>query len=415
MTRLLPVFVILAFAGCTATNAASSAARRAPTEWLQFQSNVGHNAVFPGTLSTRWERATGGKINGGLALAGGTLYAVSFDRHLYALDPATGNVRWTASASNILMSTPVVSNGLVIVGSGKDGFLKPNDAKSQVWGRPEGDDVLAYSAAGKLRWKIHTAGDDMPSGAIAGDTLFLSNGDARAYAYRLRNGTRAWSRDLPGIATMSSATLHHGVFFTSVCHNAPYYCNTIAMRQRDGTVLWSNDRGGGDCTPAIDNGRVFVQSASINTQPYTSGGSISVHALDERTGKTLWTRTYPPAPYTYVGSSERQIAATALDGVLYVPIANLARVVALDERTGREIWTVHTAGNVKMSPVFKDGYGYFGDTAGILYTIDQHDGKIVHAASYLQPFAVSPPVIDGQTLFIANGDIVVAIPLTELR
>lgn len=397
-------------------NASTASAGSFPRHWLQYQAGPAHNAVFPGSLTARWERPTGGKINGGLALAGGTLYAVSFDKHLYAIDPATGNVRWSRSADNILMSTPVVDDGIVIVGSGKDGFLKPDDAGSQVWGRPQGDDVIAFTTGGRHLWDVHTIGNDMPSPAIDGARLYLANGDAHAYAFDVHSGAQKWMTGLPGIATMASATLHNNVFFTSVCHNAPYYCRTIAMREPTGTILWSNNNGGGDCTPTIDRGLVFVQSGTVNVAPFgATGGSVGVHALDERTGRTVWSRTYPAAPFTYIASSERQIAGTAVNGVLYAPISNLARMVAFNERTGHEIWSTHTSGNVKMSPVLKDGKLYFGDTAGILYTLDARTGRVLHTASYLQPFSVSPPVIYGQTLFIADGNILVAIPLRDLQ
>src|SRR5690348_18033614 len=137
--------------------------------WPMYQRYPTHNAVFdePQALKVRWTALTGAKINGGLAVSNGTIYAVSFDKKLYAIDERTGAVRWTANADNILMSTPVVQGGVVIVGSGKDGFLKPDDYISQVWGRPEGDDELAFSARdGRLLWKIHTVGQNMPSPAI---------------------------------------------------------------------------------------------------------------------------------------------------------------------------------------------------------------------------------------------------------
>jgi outer membrane protein assembly factor BamB len=89
-------------------------------------------------------------------------------------------------------------------------------------------------------------------------------------------------------------------------------------------------------------------------------------------------------------------------------------VVALDERTGKELWTVHTSANVKMSPVVKGEVVYFGDTAGIFYRVDRKTGSILHTTSYLQPFSTSPPVIVGDTVFIANGQVVVAVPIDEV-
>jgi outer membrane protein assembly factor BamB len=67
-----------------------------------------------------------------------------------------------------------------------------------------------------------------------------------------------------------------------------------------------------------------------------------------------------------------------------------------------------------MSPVVKGDAVYFGDTAGIFYRVDRKTGHIIHASSYLQPFSTSPPVIVGDTIFVANGRTVVAAPLDEI-
>ena len=381
--------------------------------WPTYQSTPSHNAVFDGDgLRVNWLAKLGEKINGGLAVVDGTLYADSFDKKLYAIDQRTGKVRWSAQADNILMSTPVVRDGIVVVGSGKDGFLKPDDANSQVWGRAEGDDVYAFSTAdGRLIWKIHTVGQNMPSPAIEGDALIFANGDAHAYAVDLATGKARWIVPLPGIATMASATVAGGMAFLSTCHNAPYVCQTQAIDVHDGHTVWSNPHGGSDCTPTVDGGLVFVNESSNDSARFHTGGETTVAAIDERTGRTVWTHRSEAAPFTYIASSERQIAGTADRGVLYQPIGNTQKVIAFDERTGRVRWSVRASANVKMSPVVKGQRVYFGDTAGILYDVDRRTGRVEHTTSFLQPFSTSPPVIVGETIFVADGSILLALPL----
>lgn len=384
--------------------------------WPMYQRYPNHNAVFeqPG-LRLHWTAVTGGKINGGLAISGGTVYAVSFDKKLYAIDERTGAVRWTAPADNILMSTPVLQDGVVIVGSGKDGFLKPDDYLDQKWGRPEGDDVYAFSTSdGRLIWKFHTVGQNMPSPAIAEGSAILANGDLHAYAIDLQSGKAHWAVDLPGVTTMASMNISNGVAFVSSCHNAPYTCETRAIDIHDGHTLWTNQYGGSDCSPTVDNGMVFVNASNDADTRFHTGGQITVAAIDERTGKTRWTYAAPPGPYTYIASAERQIAGTSHDRVLYQSIGNADRVVALDERTGKVLWTVHTSANVKMSPVIKGDVVYFGDTGGVFYRVDRKTGRVIHTTSYLQPFSTAPPVIVGDTIFIVNGQAVLAVPIDEV-
>ncbi len=305
---------------------------RATHAWPGYQYSPAHNAVFDGTLRTNWLTRLGDRINGGLAVVDGTVYAVSFDDSLYALDEGSGKVRWSARAGNVLMSTPVVTaGGLVIVGSGKDGFLKPNDADSQVWGRPAGDDFYAFATDdGHAVWKFHTDGENMPSPALRGDTLVFANGDAHAYAIDASTSRLRWRVDLPGVATMASTTIDGDAAFVSTCHNAPYFCETRAIDVETGKTLWSNPHGGSDCTPTVYRGTVFVNSTNVENAPYTPGGYVTVAAIDAHTGHTKWTRRFERAPFTYIASSERQIAGTAHGGMLYQSIGNLQRVVAMD-------------------------------------------------------------------------------------
>lgn len=384
--------------------------------WPTYQLSPSHNAVLEARdLKANWLIRLGDRINGGLAAVDGTIYVDSFDHKLYALEQGTGKTRWSANADNILMSTPVVHDGLVIVGSGKDGFLKPDDFHSQVWGRPQGDDILAFSAKdGHLVWKIHTVGQNMPSPAVSGDTLLFANGDAHAYARDLKTGKERWTVELPGVPTMASMTVDDGIAFISMCHNAPYSCETRALDVNDGHTLWTNPHGGSDCTPTVDDGLVFVNETLNDEEHFHTGGKTVVVAMDERSGRTVWAHEFEAAPYTYIASSERQIAGTAHDGVLYQSIGNRQQVVAFDEHTGEIRWTVNTSANVKMSPVVKGDRVYFGDTGGILYNVDRRNGHVVHTTSFLQPFSTSPPVIVGDTLFIADGPMVLAMPVKDV-
>lgn len=391
--------------------------KTADAAWTMYQRVPSHNAVIAAAgFHANWQAPLGGRINGGFALIDGTLYAVSFDKKLYALDASTGKVRWSsAAAGNILMSTPVIAQGLVIVGSGHNGFLKPNDASSQTWGRPEGDDVLAFSAAdGRQVWAFHTVGEDMPSPVIAGSMVVLANGDGHAYGLDLATGSLRWQVALPGVATMSSATLANGAVYVSTCHNAPYYCETRALDPQNGRTLWTNPNGGNDCSPAVGGGKVFVNSNRDDTIRYHTGGYDVVAALNQRTGKTVWTYKAEPGPYTFVSSNERQIAGTYADGVLYQPIGNAGRVVALDARTGKVRWNLRTWANVKMSPVVVGSRVYFGDTGGILYNVDARTGRIVHTTSFLQPFSPAPPLVVGGTIFVADGSVIVAMSLKDV-
>ena len=380
-----------------------------------YQYNAAHNAVLDRpVLKADWQSALGDRINGGFAIDGTTLYAVSFDKKLYALDAATGKILWSTVTDDILMSTPVFAKGIIIAGSGHNGFLKMDDPVSQTWGRPEGNTVFAFTLDGKPVWKFHTDGEDMPSPAIDGDTVVFGNGDAHAYALDLATGTLKWKTALIGAVTMASTAIDGGVAFVSSCHNAPYACETRALDVATGRTLWTNPNGGSDCAPAVDGGLVFVNSNRNDEYHYHTGGTDIVAAIDERTGATRWTYESEPGPYTFPGTNERQIAGTVADSVLYQPIGNGSRVIAFEARTGKILWNLRTWADVKMSPVVTNGRVYFGDTGGVLYAVDAANGKVIHTSSFLQPFSSAPPIIAGRTIFFAVGSVVVAMPLANV-
>jgi outer membrane protein assembly factor BamB len=386
-----------------------------PAAWQMYQAVASHNAVFarPGFRAT-WVAQLGDRINGGLAVVGDTVYADSFDQRLYALNLTTGDILWRARTNNVLMSTPIVDDGLVVVGSGHNGFLDADDS-AQVWGRATGDDVIAFDLQGRKQWSFHTIGEDMPSAATDGKILAFANGDLHAYGLQLSNGHELWQTALSGIDTMSSATLAGNRLFIGLCHNMPHFQETIALDIRSGRTLWKNPNGSCDASPAVDKGVVFVDGNDEGvTGPYEPGGRDIVAAIDERTGRTIWTHVSSAGPYSIVASGEHAIAGTAVNGVLYQSIVNQDRVIAFDERTGRVLWTVRTVGPVKMSPVVVDQRVIFGDTTGILYSVERRNGVLRHTTSFKDPFSTSPPVIVGETLLIANGRYIFAIPTSVI-
>jgi outer membrane protein assembly factor BamB len=425
IARAATIGLISLLAALSAAGLVTSPARGAATaqsSWLMYQGNGAHNAVVarPGFDAT-WLFEAGAQINGGLAVVGDTLILDTFGHKVIALDVNRGSKRWEATFSNIVMSSPVVADGMVYVGTGSNERMPPKRKAMQhahyqmnlLWGRKGGDQVVALDlASGKRRWAFETPGEDMPSPAYVGGTLVFANGDAHAYGLNAKTGALLWRTKLTGISTMASANVARNRVLLGVCSGPSYAGSTVAVDPVRGSIAWTASHGDCDSSPTVAGGRIFVSSAPSRRVDYGYEYRGEVAALDASTGATLWTyRSATAGPATMVGSSERAVAGTFADDTFFQSIPTSNELVALDAATGRVKWSLHTVAPSKMSAVIREGRVYIGDTAGLLYTIDERTGKRLDVRLFRAPFATTPPVFVGSTLIIVSGTKVYALPI----
>lgn len=126
-----------------------------------------------------WQTPLGAPVSSSPALSDdmSTVYAGSWDGRLYALDAATGRIRWSFATRDHIYSSPAVTHeGTVLIGS-TDGSL------------------YALTGEGRLLWTFDCSDPIRSSAAVAGDgTIFFGAGDGRLYALE-PDGSRRWSYD----------------------------------------------------------------------------------------------------------------------------------------------------------------------------------------------------------------------------
>jgi hypothetical protein len=112
----------------------------------------------------------------------GTVYVASFDESLHALDPRTGEDRWSfATHDHVYASSAVGPHGVYIASA--DGS------------------VYALDFQGRLRWRYDT-GDTVRSSPVLGraprgkgEILYVGSANGDLYALDARTGRRRWSFD----------------------------------------------------------------------------------------------------------------------------------------------------------------------------------------------------------------------------
>jgi outer membrane protein assembly factor BamB len=114
-----------------------------PGDWPAFARDARNSGSSPAAvklpLKLLWKSETRGRIEGSPAVAGGVVYVGSRDHKLYALDAATGAVKWVFFADGEIRSSPCVAGGGVYFGC---------------------DDGRVYAleaATGRLAWSYRTA------------------------------------------------------------------------------------------------------------------------------------------------------------------------------------------------------------------------------------------------------------------
>lgn len=195
----------------------------------------------PDTGEILWRHDTAGEVMPTPAVTGGAVWAVTGDRRLYKLDPATGEALEVVETGHVVsMSSPSEQGGVLYFGGGA----------------PRPYTFFAYdTAAGEFAWQREfpefTHGlDDVPPAVDEGIVVTTAN---RAL--------------LPGIA---GAREEHTI---------------IAMDQQSGEVVWRDVIGDGPAptnnrsgAPTIHDGTVFVGSP-------TTGAA---YAYDLHSGERLW-------------------------------------------------------------------------------------------------------------------------------
>lgn len=421
------LFGVVLIAGCAGGRAASGV-RRNLGYWPVYQGTPTHNAVrWANAPSPQWHRNIGARINGSLAIVGNSLVVDDLSGDVVSLNLNAGTLRWRTTLDNMVMTTPVIAQGMAIVGTGKNGA--PGRAKTSfvytsgtapnalsLWEREEGDHIEALSlSSGRIVWKYRTEGEDMPSGVVVDGMYIFANGDAHAYALDTTTGIAKWRTTLPGISTMASALSIGKRVIASTCINDSGAGVTVALDANTGKILWKSDYGNCDSSPAYDDGLIFVTGISGNRAGFGFGGKSIVVALNATDGRLRWRyRSKCDRPFTSLASSERAVAGTIADGMLFQSLPQDDRLVAFDERSGAVKWSYTTTAPVKMSSVISHGRVYFGDTAGLFYVLDERTGALLRTRIFDQPFSTSPPILYAGSIIVANGTSINAIPVSAI-
>lgn len=361
-------------------------------DWPTFQGNTARTGMATSQveppLKRVWSRTLPGRLHiASPILADGLLLVgLSDEEHrggsgMYALDPATGEVRWHHPTRHVIKSSLEAGNGLVY-----------------------------------------------------GATL-----DDRVYALRAENGELVWSTHLDAgfrdAWNYGAPLLHEGILYVGPPQNF------AALETATGDPIWSTrmrpGRKGGHHHPATGDGQLFI--------PVHYGPGLFAIDRETGTERwnLPWVRTMPSPAYadgrlyyggdriltclnTADGSIEWEIpmgtrwemsTAAIGDEHLYVGTSD-GRVRALHRNDGRELWSFETgpaivltfsprsrggSAPVVASPVVSGNVVYIGGIDGVFYALDRETGQERWSHDLAAPIT-SSAAVSGNTVFVATYD-----------
>jgi outer membrane protein assembly factor BamB len=346
-----------------------------------------------------YDPLTGRTFRGGLARTGD--YPVS------GL-PALGGVRWTFATKGPVRSSPVVADGVLVVGS-DDGHVYALDP-----------------ATGAERWRFATGAPVQASATIAGGRVFIGSQSGWLHALDLATGKEAWKwanePAQPKLFPLTNGTaLAYGVLFIG-CNGFAQRSNLVGLDPATGKEVWRcraakpND---GPMAPTVVGGRiVFPGNDNVlfcvdlaTTDLVWRGNGNHCHASVPATADGLW---YDAAANCFRmdagnGKILDRSASAKGGGLSYFPHASPAvrgdigvfakqdgflRAFRVKE-FAKPLWEVHLGAQLNSSPALAGGTVYVGSDDGHLYAVDLAGGAVRWKHRTGGPILSSPLPGDG--------------------
>ena len=135
-----------------------------------------------------WEFKAGGEIWSTPVVSDGILIITSLDHNIYAIEEDTGELIWKSATGGAIAATPMVYNDTVYVGS--------FDSVFYAFDLSTGEEKWTFEKASNWYWG---------KPAIGGETIYIPSLDGNLYALDANSGRKEWELETEGAIVGSPA------------------------------------------------------------------------------------------------------------------------------------------------------------------------------------------------------------------
>jgi len=308
-------------------------------DWSFFRGNAAMTGAVPRTLphplEERWQFRSGGAIEGAPAIVGQQVFVASLDKHVYALELATGKLLWKSRLGPIKAS-PTVHKGQILIGD------------------LEGNFYCLDVATGKIRWTFAAEGEIHAAANVYNDHIIFGAHDSRLYCLN-SEGKKVWSISVDGPIN-AAAPIHEHFAFATGCSDGVVHIVDLRAGKEVGTISLGGETVS---TPAVVGNHLFVTMISHQ-----------IVAADIPKQSKLWAFEPPRRAMPFYSSP-------AVAQNIVVAGSRDRKVYALEATTGKRLWDFATEGHVDASPVIAADRVYVGCLSrdGHFYVLDLKTGR----------------------------------------
>jgi len=413
------------------------------SDWPIFGKNPSNMRLFEGygpqksELYWNTEEAVGGGFRSPVLSNGKIFIASSLDNRIYSFDATVpiseiGNEQGPTASSDPLVypvdGSVAVGDNLVIaatsqINASNEIIALNENSLTEEWSYSYGTGDICYSSSPTIsNGKVFVTSWD----GMAWNTPLLSfltsliGGNNKIIALNITDGTKIWEATLPA-GSFSTPAVADGMVFVG-CDNI-YGNSLFAFDEETGATVWNESVGLiGGASPVVYNNKVFAVVKELKI-PYIIG-TVKVVALDEQTGKLLWSRTLTENVPTFEalpkGLKVYNLMSTstpAVEGnVLYVTSPD-GNVSALNIGDGSKIWITDLSSRLFgviptyscTSPVVTSDNTYVTTINGIVYSLNKTNGKTLWSYNCkienLTPtYILASPIVANGVLYASVTD-----------